>query len=63
LPRIVRLKLLYDAEKEVKAEAKRFTLKKSQFQKKENENTAQPPVEEEETNNGKVRRVGGFIRQ
>jgi hypothetical protein len=47
----------------VKAEAEIFTSKKSQFQIKENENTAQLPVEEEKTNNGKVRRVRGFVRQ
>jgi hypothetical protein len=35
----------------VKVEAKRFASKKSQFKKKEDENTAQLPVEEEETNN------------
>jgi hypothetical protein len=34
--------------KRVKAEAKRFTAKKTQFQKKDDENTARPPVEEEE---------------
>jgi hypothetical protein len=47
----------------VKAESKRFTSKKSQFQKKGDENNAQPPVEEKEINNWKVRHLRGFIRQ